>query len=267
LNKNDADKNKWLHKADAGDPHFVFPYRAESITVMQWAINASNNWKPCYYLALIENFHRHKAKALSLLKSIKEQVNFAPLYVTRARLRDPSDTNAILKDYKAAASINKKDWRYGKYLSEYLLSLDENEQALKVIEPYYKNNPENYIIGMLYIQCLMSNNRYDDAEKILNDIHILPFEGSTKGHRLYEQVKLMLALKQLQKHHYKAAFQKVQDSRKWPEHLGVGKPYPDRIDDTLQNDIEKFIQQAKQTHQLNNDRINLYISKIKALEE
>lgn len=267
LYKNDVDANKWLNKADDGDPHFVFPYRAESAIIMQWAVSNAESWKPRYYLALIENSHRHKAKALSLLKSIKGQIDFAPFFVTRARLRNPSDTNNILKDYKTAASINQKDWRYEKYLSEYLLSLNKKLQALQVIEPYYKNDPENYIAGMLYVQCLILNDQYKKAEKVLSNLHILPFEGATGGHRLYEQIKLMLALKQLKKHNYKAALQKVNESRKWPEHLGVGKPYPDRINDSLQNNIEKLIQKSKQTHSLDNEQIRLYMEKVKGISK
>jgi hypothetical protein len=267
LNKDNADANKWLNKADTGDPHFVFPYRNESATVMQWAVRYTQNWKPRYYLALIVNFHNHKRKALNLLESIKKQINFAPLYVTRARLRDSTNTAAILKDYKTAASVNKKDWRYGKYLSEYLLTLNKKKRALKVIAPYYKKDTDNYITGMLYARCLMLNDQYKDAEKVLGSIHILPYEGAKNGHKLYKQIKLMLALQLLKHRNYQKALKKVDESRQWPEHLGVGKPYPNMINDRLQNEIENLIRKAEKKHKLNKKQINSYVSKVKAINK
>ncbi len=64
--------------------------------------------------------------------------------------------------------------------------------------PYFKRNPQNYIIGMLYICCLMTNNQYEQAEKILSKLNILPFEVAKGGHSLYKKIKLMLALQLLQ---------------------------------------------------------------------
>lgn len=51
---------------------------------------------------------------------------------------------------------------------------------------------------MLYICCLMTNNQYEQAEKILSKLNILPFEVAKGGHSLYKKIKLMLALQLLQ---------------------------------------------------------------------
>jgi len=265
LHRNDANAKEWLDTADTGSPLFVFPFMQESATVMQWAMKQTDNWRPRYYLALIENSRYHKTKSLQLLESIRSPVNFAPLYVTRAKLHDSSDTKSTLSDYTTAVSLDKKDWRYGKYLTEFLLSKNQDEQALQTITPYYKKNPADYIVGLIYTRCLMQNNKYIEAEKVLNDIHVLPFEGATSGHKLYEQTKLMLSLQLLQSHNYKAALQKVSESRKWPERLGVGKPYPDMINDSLENGIEKLIQQTMQGYKLSNSDVDTFRVKVKSI--
>lgn len=264
LHRKDQESKGWLSKANATDPHFVFPYRRESAKVMQWAMEESDSWKPYYFMALIENHHGHKVKAFKLLSKIKDSVIFAPLYVTRARLCDPADSGAILKDYQMAASLNQLDWRYGKYLTNYLLANHHEQRALKAIEPYFKREPDNYITGMLYVRCLMANDQYSQAERILNQLHILPYEGARRGHLLFKQIKLMLALQQLQKGHYKTALQKVKESRAWPEHLGAGRPYTNRINDDLQDKIEEFIRESKKSHQVNPDQINSFIKEIEA---
>ncbi len=263
LNREEPDAQKWLDKANAGDPHFVFPYRAESAEVMKWAMEGTENWKPRYYLALIENAHGNKARARSLLNTIKDSVLFAPFYVAKARLCSPSDSEAILKDYKMAASIEPVDWRYGKYLTALFLEKQQTKLALKTIRPYFNREPDNYIVGMLYVRCLMSDDQYSKAEKILSSIHILPYEGARNGHRLFKQIKLMLALQQLQKRHFSDALKKVNESREWPEHLGVGKPYSNQINHELTDEIENLIKESKKSHQLKEDQIKSFIRKVK----
>lgn len=265
LHRNDEDASQWLDSANAGTPLFVFPFRKESYTVMQWASQQTDNWKPQYYLALLDTYFGRKKEAEQILEKIAPESSFAPLYVTLARIRNSSDTTNILNDYEKAVSLNKADWRYGKYLTEYLLEQKKYHEALLSIQPYFKKSPENYIAGMLYVRCLMRNDQYPDAEKILDNIHVLPYEGATDGHLLYKQVKLMLALQLLQRKQYQAALKKVSESREWPESLGEGKPYPDMIHDTLQNDIERFIRNTMQNKKMDNVQINIYRKKVEAL--
>lgn len=259
LHKNNNKEDKqWLEAADAGNPAFVFPFRKESYYVMQWASQHTDNWKPKYYLALLENYFGNKSKELQLLEKAAPASGFAPLYVTMGRLCDSSDISNILHDYKTAASLDKADWRYGKYLAEFLLNQGQSTQALQVIEPYFKKAPRNYIMGMLYVRCLMANNQYKQAENILSRLDILPFEGARDGHLLYQKIKLMLALQLLQKKQYNAALLKISESEEWPEHLGEGKPYPNMINDSLQTEIETLIKKAKKSHRMPSKEISRY---------
>ena len=262
LHRNDNDSRKWLDAADSGNPMFVFPFRQESYKVMQWASQQTNNWKPPYYLALLENYFGNKTKALLLLERAAPTSDFAPLYVASAGLRDSSDVNEILNDYNKAVSLDKADWRYGKYLSEFMLSQKQDKQALEVAEPYFKRNPQNYIIGMLYIRCLVANNQYEQAEKILSKLNILPYEGAKGGHLLYEKIKLMLALQLLQEKKYKAALLKVSESEEWPEHLGEGKPYPEMTDDSISKEIEQLTIKARQSRKIDVLEIDNYKKQI-----
>ncbi|WP_400261556.1 hypothetical protein ACFX5U_17140 [Sphingobacterium sp. SG20118] len=62
---------------------------------------------------------------------------------------------------------------------------------------------------------------YSQADKALESIEILPFEGATEGHRYYVQTKLMLAYQHILKKEYKIAGTKIAESRTWPSNLGV----------------------------------------------
>ena len=262
LHRNDNDAEEYLKEANNGNAYLVFPFRSETVPIMQWASSQSPDWKSRYYLALIYSFYEQRAKALQLLEVGKVPENFAPFYVLRSRLRNPSDVTNIQADLSKAQQIDKNDWRYGKYLGQFLLTQKQYKQALQVIEPYYKKNKPNYMAGLLYARCLMLNKNYDGAEKIFDHINILPYEGAREGHKLYVQTKLNLALQFLKAHNYKMALQKVNDARQWPERLGVGAPYPDMMNNTLEEEIQNLINQTSKGQKLSENLIDNYIKKV-----
>src|ERR1035437_1560977 len=164
LNKGEKDEYKRLELADKGNPNMVFPFREETADMFKWAIQKTKNWKPRYYLALIESYRNNKDIAKNLLNGISESIDFAPFYITRAQLYDSLETDKKLRDLKKAVDINKDEWRYRKYLATYFLEHKEYTKELQTLESYFKTHSNNYIIGMLYAHCLMINNRYQDAE-------------------------------------------------------------------------------------------------------
>jgi len=246
LNKDQNHPQDLLEVADKGNPNMVFPFREETAEVMKWAIQNTKNWKPRYYLALIESFRNNKDIALNLVKDISESIDFAPFYITRADLYGTTDPDKKLSDLKKAVDIDKEQWRYKENLATYLLAHEENLQALQTLEPYFKTHPDNYIIGMLYVNSLMRNNRYQDAEKVLGDINILPYEGATSSRKLYKQIKLMLALEALKDHKYDLALQKIREAEEWPRNLGVGKPYDDMINTKMEDNLKLLVDKARQ---------------------
>src|SRR6185437_14798104 len=147
------------------------PFRTATVPVMQWAIKQSPDWKSRYYLALIEAFHAHNAKALQLMEDGKSPEDFAPFYVLRAELRNSEDAQNIQSDFSKAQEIDKNGWRYGKYLTDFMLSQHQYGSALQVIEPYYKKDNGNYMAGLLYARCLLLNKNYEGAEKIFDHIN------------------------------------------------------------------------------------------------
>ncbi|MEO9022950.1 MAG: DUF5107 domain-containing protein [Ginsengibacter sp.] len=262
LNKRNQDGKQKLGIADKGNPLMVFPFREETAEVMKWALANTQNWKPRYYLALIESFRNNKSVAKELLEGISANADFAPLYITRATMYDSSEKEKELLDLNKAVSLNKDEWRYRKYLGEYYLKNKENEKALQTVESYYKVHPENYIIGMLYTRALIVNNKFDAAEKVLAKINILPFEGATSGHNLYKETKLMLSLEALKKRQYKTALKKVEEAKEWPVNLGEGKPFPGNINTSVEDNIESLIREVMKNKDLQIDYIK-YSDEIK----
>jgi len=245
LHKNKIDVDKKLDDARKGTAMMVFPFREETAKVMEWAMQQTTDWKPSYYLALIENFRNNDELARKLLEKTAGNIDFAPFYITRALLCDSLEIGKKLKDFSKAVELDKTEWRYGKYLATYFLENKKNVEALKTIKPYFIADSNNFNIAILYGKCLMLNDKYTEAEKIWANIQILPSEGSSIGHTLYRQNKLMLALNSLKKDKYELALQKVKEAREWPHNLGIGKPYPDLINTELEDSLQIFIYKVK----------------------
>jgi hypothetical protein len=265
LHRNDADASEWLDRAKRGSAYLVFPFRPQSVQVMQWALKTSGDWKPGYYQSLIFESVHDTLMARQAIGQCAAPDDFSPFYVFRARLSEGSaDNQARLNDLLKAAKISPQEWIYVKYLTEFLITLNRNQQALATIEPFYKAHTDNYIMGMLYARCLMLNGRYSNAEKTLEKLQVLPYEGARDGHKLYEQTKLVLALELIGKGQLAQAGKKVSQARQWPENLGVGGPYPQDADDSLENLVEGLI--ARSGRQKPSEKtLSEYLARVKAI--
>ncbi|GAA4802541.1 DUF5107 domain-containing protein [Olivibacter ginsenosidimutans] len=240
----EVEKNKWLKMAEEADVKQVFPFREESAAVFAWAKEERKSWKANYLEALIHIFRNNEDTARILLDKVKEPVNFAPFYVVRARLYDAGEVLAQQQDLKRAIQVDKQEWRYGQWLARCLSRQGKYAEAVAAIKPYYERHPSNYIIGLDYIRMLLLNGEFLTAEKVLNNMHILPFEGATDGHRYYEQTKLMLALQALRDKKYDLANSKVQEAQQWPINLGVGEPYATMQDEQMPDWVKAQIYRA-----------------------
>lgn len=225
----------FLAKANELSPAFVFPFRPEDEEVLQWAIKQSDNWKPKYYLGLLYKSRNRIDESRKLFSACGSEPQFASFYAARAALFSGVEDDQSLADLKKANELDKDEWRYYKLLGEFYVDHEQYSKALEVVEPYYKKHLSNYIIGMLYAKTLLLNKRYKDCSVLLSGIDILPFEGATVGRELYHEAELMQAIDEMKKGNFKIALNFIRDAKKWPENLGVGKPYQEDIDERLED--------------------------------
>ena len=242
LYKDTPDEAAFVKEAEAQSPSFVFPFRPESKAVFEWAMTKSAGWQPVYYLALLQGASNNPARARSLLAQLGEQPNFPPFYSLRAQMnfRDPNNSNNE-NDLKKAVSLDPKEWRYLHRLTDYYVAKRDYTSALQTIKPFYATHRNHFPTASLYMRVLTYNKKYEDAEKILKTIHILPFEGERGGRLIYREIKTMLAMQALAKGKTNDAAQKVSEAFQWPHNLGAGKPYDDQIDTRLEDWINAMI--------------------------
>jgi tetratricopeptide (TPR) repeat protein len=241
LNREESNASQiYLDRAAQVYPDFVFPFREESAEVLNWASSKDPTWRADYLLALIEDFRGNGEEALSRLMRHAD-VDFAPYYVLRARLRPEKNKREQLADVDSAVSIDPNQWRYGMLKSKLLMRMDKEQEAVRTLQEIYQVNKDNYIIGLELTRQLVMSERYVEADSVLNQLHVLPFEGATDARRLYRQTKLMLAQAALDKKDHPSALSYVAEAEEWPERLGVGKPFPSDIDMDLENWMKYLI--------------------------
>jgi predicted Zn-dependent protease len=145
------------------DPSFSFPFRSETATVIEQLLKKQDNWLLKYHLALIYHDRNRIAETKQLLLSCGDQPRFAPFYATRATIFNDSAADFVLVNLKKAFQSDSS-WRYRKLLAEFYVNHENAGLALHLIQPYMKQHPEDYIMGMLYARILLKNGQYAAAD-------------------------------------------------------------------------------------------------------
>ncbi|WP_158856836.1 DUF5107 domain-containing protein [Lunatibacter salilacus] len=237
LNKdqNPEQSKTYLSQAGQTNPDFVFPFREESAIALAWAAEEDDAWQASYLLALIHDYRGNGDKAMETISQFGEDIAFAPFYVFRSRLLDNQDLKSKLHNVALAARLNPDSWRYGVLKSRLMYQMGNQSEAVNELHRYFQKNRKNYIVGLELVRMLVGTEQYKTAEKILANIHVLPFEGATGARRYYRETKLMLAHSAMEKRNFKEALKKIDEAEIWPKQLGVGKPFPGSIDANLEN--------------------------------
>lgn len=213
-----------LQAVTSAPPDFVFPYRLETLEALEWAANQHPHWKFNYYLALNYQAIGRAEDAEQRLKACGNEPDYAPFYLTRAALlhAGPEMTE---KDILRAYHFAPDDRRVRTWMIDYYHRVGNNVEALAIADRAWHDFPDDYSIGLWHARQLLLAGKPKESSAILDQIHVLPYEGASQGRVVYEQALLMQAVTLIKAGSYKPAMELLEKSREWPEHLGVGKPY------------------------------------------
>ena len=224
-NENPGKSAELLAKSMEASPEFVFPFRPETLEVLEWAREEKPSWKLDFYQALdYEGLGEHD-KSMELLRSLGDRPDNWVFYLTRAELPGTEDTVQQEKDLKKANALDPDSWRTWDKLARFYLIHQEYDQAVYVAKNAAKKFPDNYNIGFLYAKTLLGAGNYQQCIHILKNMEILPSEGARESRRVYEAAHNRLALQLIGKGKYKTAVKVLHEALEWPENIGVGKPY------------------------------------------
>ena len=204
---------------------FVFPYRRETIAVLEWAVEQNDSWKFKYYLAQNYIAVGQTTNGKAILKEIGSNADSAIFYMFRAKMLDNRPNNEVEADYKKALELSTSDWKVWEENILFHLASQKFEQAYKLSKKAYKRYPKNYNIGLAHSKVLLNLNRHQEVIDILLSIQVLPYEHASESRKIYERAHLALSKEKLAKKNYEDASALLHKSKEWPENIGVGKPY------------------------------------------
>ncbi len=225
LNNEDEEKSQThLELALKASPEFIFPYRTETLTVLDWASKQVPSWKTDYYSALILWNRGRNEEALDLLEKWGKEPEFVPFYYTRACLEGlHSDTG--LEDMQRALAVGPGQWRVYRELINIHTQRNELIAALEISEKGHQKFSGNYLLDIAYSKALTNTGHFEKSLDVLNKTNILPYEGERSAQNIFRYNCLMLAFNSYQKGDQKSALDYLVKSEAYPENLGSGKPH------------------------------------------
>lgn len=229
-NKSDA----LLQKALAYSSEFVFPYRAETKAMLAQLMRKSDHWKLKYYSALISWKNGRIDEARDLFIQCKDEPDFAPFYLAKAKLF--AENMIVIKEsIEKAMKLDDSDWRVNLALIKYYNANMEFGKSVNIAHNFAVKYPEKSVFGMEYAKALMGLGGYEKGILFLERYHVLPYEGSVDGRNLYYELCIRQAFDDLRNKKYKSAVSYAMKTKLWPENLGSGKPYDtdERLEDFI----------------------------------
>ncbi len=211
--------------AAADDPAFAFPYRPESLPVLEWATQNSDEWMWTWLLALNMWAVDRDQEAAILLEALGQEPDFAPFYVARATLLGQVRGTDPEPDLRRAVALAPEDRTVHIHLIRHLQEVEEWDSAILAVDGATQRFPGDFNLDLLEARALVHVGRAEDAARILTATRVLPSEHARDSHRLWEQAHTLIALDAMEAGEYQSADAHLAAALEWPESLGQGRPY------------------------------------------
>jgi len=235
ISKNKAEE--YLNKAETISPWLVFPFRPETMPVLEWAEQQHHSWKTVYYTALIQWNNNNLMEAKGLFERCGNEPTYAPFYISRGILLsdDLIKRDDVQKDYTKAILLDPKEWRTWHALSSFYEKEGSFSKQLDVAKKAYERFSTNPVISIDYSKSLLNVKKPKECIDVLNKVLIFPQEGAREGREIFEMANIAMALTNIEHQNFKEAVKYLDKAKQFPENLGSGKPYnPDyRMEDYL----------------------------------
>jgi tetratricopeptide (TPR) repeat protein len=213
-------------------PDFAFPYRVESLPVLRWATENSDDWVWDYLLAMNLWALDRAEEAGTIMEGLGDTPDYAPFYVVRSHLRGtraPSPESGQGPDAEAdlrrAVELDPENRIVHIYLIRHLQEARLWQASLDAVARARPRFPDDFNLDLLEARALVSSDRGEEAAEILARTHVLPSENARESHLLFEQAHSMVAMDAFEAGDFAKARQHLLTAMEWPEHLGQGRPY------------------------------------------
>lgn len=232
------------------DPAFAFPYRPETLPVLEWAARNNDAWLWTWLQGLnLWALDRDEDAAIQL-DALGNEPEFGPAYVARSHLLSQLRGTDPEPDLRRAVALSSDDRTVHIQLIRYLQESGQWDNALAASSAARQRFPGDFNLELLEARALIYLGRAQEAARILGATRVLPSENARDSHRMWEQAYTLLALDAMQAGDYPAARVQLAAALEWPESLGQGRPYEpeERLVNFLQGVTEEALGSESAAH-------------------
>jgi len=230
-----AASSAFLRRANSLSPLHVFPFREESIPVLEWAVREGpQQWKSAYYLALIYWSKGRLREAKELFDACRNP-DFPFFYLARGHFYRNFDLDRSREDFEEARRREPKSWKIWDTLIDFYNQQGLYGPALEAARKAVRLFPGDDALLVDKVEALLGEGLYSEAAAVLEDLEVLPSEGARAVHGMFVRCYVHLALESMLEGEPEKAVEFLRKAKTYPENLGTGRPFdPDqRLQDYL----------------------------------
>jgi len=211
--------------------NYAFPYRAETETVLQYAISKNMNNSQANYLLGNLLYDNRPEEAIAVWKKASASAN-ADAMVWRnlafGEFYHNKNPKQAITNMTKAISLNGNNPIWFSELSKYYDESDEDfTENLKILHDNIDVVREDVTAPKTFVELLNLNGDYDEAIQFLDKHHFRTWEGGRETYWHYVDAHTLKAKELIKNKDYDKAIVHLEKALEYPENLEVGKPTHD----------------------------------------
>ena len=222
--------SKYYALAAAMPPDHCFPFRTESIDVLNSAIQQNpSDARAYYYLGNLLYDIQPENAVRAWEKSKEIDSSFATVHrnLGWAYQRIEDNKRAIASYEKAIARDSKAPRLYAELDVLYEAAGTSPQTRLALLQKNHETVVQRDDSFLREIMLLVQVGQYDKAVEFLKNRHFHSSEGSDEAHDVYFEACLLRGIKNFQNKKYRQALEDFIAAGQYPENLEVGRPKND----------------------------------------
>ncbi len=232
-NKTDkANAARYYAEAAKMPPDFCFPFRSESIQVLDAAIRRNPGDARAYYYLGNLLYDKQPEKAITAWEKSRDLDGaFATVHrnLGWAYYRSQNDIAKAIKSYEKSIECNSRDARVLAELDMlYEIGGRQPERRLALLEKDVETVKQRDDSYLQFISVLVLMGRYDEAIEHLKTNHFNAWEGSGRIRDVYVDAHLLRSRRKFDAGNYNAALEDMLAANETPDNIEIGRLEEDK---------------------------------------
>lgn len=207
------------------DLAFAFPFRTETLPVLDWAVSRNEHWGWRYLLGLNLWALDRDEETAAIFERLGDEARFGPFYAARGHLLQAVSGRDPAADFDRAAELAPEYPSLHATGIRHAQATGDWNKALELSLAARVRFPDDFDLDLLHVRSLLALDRPLEAAELIGSVRVLPSENARDSHRLYELAHLTAAMDELENGDANTAREHLAAARLWPESLGQGRPY------------------------------------------